>query len=208
MTKRNITSTRPQNQIKNKLIHGVAYNSGGKHWVRFENIDNPAYIVWRNIVNRCYGKSSIKNKSYENCTMDDGFLDYQNFAEWYLNHDYYGLGYFVDKDIIIPGNKVYSDKSCCLVPIEINNLLIDRRGDRGSLPIGVTLHNQTGQYRARLSTRNGRVHLGLFNRPQEAHQAYVMAKEAYVKEVANKWRGRIDERVYEALMRWTVKNNM
>lgn len=204
MTKRNITSTRPQNQIKNKLIHGVAYNSGGKHWVRFENIDNPAYIVWRNIVNRCYGKSSIKNKSYENCTMDDSFFDYQNFAEWYLNHDYYGLGYFVDKDIIIPGNKVYSDKSCCLVPIEINNLLIDRRGDRGSLPIGVTLHNKTGQYRARLSTKNKRIHLGLFNEVVDAKNAYKEAKEANVKEVALEWKDRIAPNVFDALMLWKL----
>lgn len=35
--------------------------------------------------------------------------------------------------------------------------------------------------------------------------AYKQAKEAYIKEVANKWKDQIDPRVYEALMIWEVE---
>ena len=38
----------------------------------------------------------------------------------------------------------------------------------------------------------------------EAFYDYKAAKEAYIKEVANKWRDKIDPRVYEALMNWEV----
>ena len=47
--------------------------------------------------------------------------------------------------------------------------------------------------------------LGYFNKEVEAFQAYKQAKEAYIKEVANKWRNNIDPRVYEALMNWVVE---
>ena len=40
----------------------------------------------------------------------------------------------------------------------------------------------------------------------EAFQAYKEAKEAYIKEVANKWKDQIDQRVYDVLMRHVVVN--
>lgn len=205
MTKRNFIPKSKDSQLKHRLLCGVGYNSGGKHPVAINKENYLPYITWSNMIKRCYGDSNrLKNLSYKDCVVSSEFHDYQYFAEWYTNHPYYGLGYYLDKDILNKGNKVYSEKSCCLVPMEINNLFISRDGDRGDLPIGVTNHRQTGRFVARVSTNAGRIYLGLHNTEQEAHQAYVVAKEAYVKEVANEWRGRIDERVYDALMNWTA----
>ena len=39
----------------------------------------------------------------------------------------------------------------------------------------------------------------------EAFNAYKKAKEVFVKEVAEKWKSQIDERAYEALMKYTVE---
>ena len=47
-------------------------------------------------------------------------------------------------------------------------------------------------------------HLGHFNTADQAFQAYKEAKEAYIKEVANKWKNQIDPRVYDALMKWEI----
>ena len=41
--------------------------------------------------------------------------------------------------------------------------------------------------------------------PEEAFQAYKQAKEKYIKSLANKWKDKIDPRVYEALMNWEVE---
>ena len=49
-----------------------------------------------------------------------------------------------------------------------------------------------------------REHLGYFNTEVEAFNAYKAAKEAFIKEQANKWKGEIDGRAYEALMSYTV----
>lgn len=205
MTKRNTTANTKKNQLKNRLLCGVGYNTGGEHAVVLNGKDVPAYITWRNMIQRCYGEDRMpKNKSYSGCTVSSDFHDYQDFAEWYVNHEYYGLGYCLDKDIINSGNKIYSPETCCLVPMEINNLFIDRRGDRGELPIGVTHHPKTGKFVSRVSTNEGRIYLGLFKTPNEAHNAYIEFKEAYVKKIANKWRDKIDERVYKSIMSWTA----
>ena len=39
----------------------------------------------------------------------------------------------------------------------------------------------------------------------EAFNAYKTAKEIYIKELANKWEGKIDIRAYEALMNYAVE---
>ena len=42
------------------------------------------------------------------------------------------------------------------------------------------------------------------NTPEQAFLAYKIAKESYIKEVAEKWRDQIDPRVYNTLMNYEV----
>ena len=50
-----------------------------------------------------------------------------------------------------------------------------------------------------------REHLGHFKTEPEAFNAYKTAKESFVKEQANKWKGKIDPRAYNALMNYQVE---
>ena len=47
--------------------------------------------------------------------------------------------------------------------------------------------------------------LGYFKTETEAFNSYKKAKEAFVKEQADKWKSQIDKRAYEALMNYTVE---
>ena len=47
--------------------------------------------------------------------------------------------------------------------------------------------------------------LGYFNTEIEAFNAYKKAKESFVKEQAEKWEDKIDERAYDALMNYEVE---
>ena len=48
-------------------------------------------------------------------------------------------------------------------------------------------------------------HLGSFETELEAFVAYKEAKAAYVAEVAEKWKGKIDDKVYQALLEWKIE---
>ena len=166
----------------------------------------PSYVAWKDMLHRCYNpKSHEKNPCYIDCEVSEKWLNFQNFAEWYVNHTYYDKGYELDKDILVRGNNIYSEENCTLVPKCINSLLSERAGARGLYLIGVSYDSSRKKFRASMAQRNKNYFIGRYETEIEAHQAYVLAKEKYVKQVANEWRYRIEKRAYDALMCWQVQ---
>ena len=185
-------------------LYGVAYMGVGEHRAKINGKIVPHYSIWSGLLTRCYCPIRLKERpSYIGCRLSKDFLCYQNFAEWYTSHESYGLGYEIDKDLLVKGNKIYSADTCTLLPRELNIAIRVDRGKGSKLPVGV-LENKVGGYTASLKISGKDNHLGTFKTVEEASIAYVKAKEAYVKEVSLKWKGQIDTRAFEALMNWTV----
>lgn len=188
-----------------KLIYGVGYNSKDK----YKSFDNgkrtSAYSTWRNILERCYSPKIHETRpTYIGCTMHESWHNFQVFADWFYGHGYSDIGYHLDKDLLIPKNKVYSPDTCCFVPIELNSLLTDRRNDRGDYPQGVSWHKRDNIYHAQIMINGNKKHLGYFKCLEKACQAYKITKEAYVKEKALEWQGRIADNVFIALINWQL----
>lgn len=164
------------------------------------------YHLWGHILTRCYSKNSLAAKpTYIGCTVSDNFKNYSYFYEWCQSQIGFGLdGWHLDKDIIISGNKVYSEDTCVFVPQEINKFFTDRGALRGKYPIGVNFDKPSGKYKAECCVNGKSKNLGRFTTPEDAHAVYKTFKEALCKETANKWRGQIDPRVYDAMMAWAV----
>ena len=114
-----------------------------------------------------------------------------------------GEPFHLDKDILVKGNKIYSEDTCCFVPICINNLFTLRGLKRGELLIGVS--KKGDRFCASIHKHGKQKGLGTFDTELEAFWAYKEAKEAYIKELAEKWKDQIDPRVYEALMKYQVE---
>lgn len=185
-------------------LYGVAYMGVGKHKAKIKGKSVQHYSIWTGAVMRCYCPVRLaKRPSYNGCTLSKEFLCYQNFAEWYTTHESYGLGYELDKDLLVKGNKVYSAETCTLIPREINLAIRTDRKKNSDLPVGV-LENKIGGYIAGVRIKSKDCHLGTFNTVEEASAAYVKAKEAYVKEVALEWKDKVEPKAFEALMNWTV----
>ena len=166
--------------------------------------NDPMYNTWMCMLNRCYGaRHTKKNSPYKDCSVSEFFLYYPNFKEWCNKQIGFGnKGWALDKDILVKGNRVYSEDTCCLVPAEINNLLT-RYTKESDTCKGVYYNKKLGKFSAHLLGK----YIGLFTTELEAFQVYKQAKEAYIKEVANKWKDQIDPRVYESLMNWEVTAN-
>ena len=181
------------------LVFGVGIND-----LRLSTSD-PCYVVWNNILQRTVSENfKSKHKTYEDCTICEEWIRLSNFKKWFDQH--YVEGYHVDKDILSGrGKKIYSPETCSFVPREINNLLIKSGAIRGKHPIGVFF--QRGKFVARLSTPKYIIKLGRFKTPEEAFLAYKEAKEAYIKRIAKEYydAGKIEKRVYDALMKYEVE---
>ena len=166
-----------------------------------EEMQHKAFKNWHRILIRCYDeKQQEKQPTYKGCYVSDYFLKYQNFKEWYTQQpNWDNPKYVLDKDLLVKGNKVYSPDTCCFIPVEINSLLTTTNKRRGDTPIGVCVRKKRKGYQACLRINGKDRHLGSFDCPIRAFEAYKVAREAYYKEKAEQWKGKISGEAYEAL---------
>ena len=188
-------------------VYGVGI-TGTKHPTYEGGVQTKEYVLWNGMLERCYS-TIFKKKypTYEGCEVSDNFKSYEYFYEWCNNQIGFGNeGWQLDKDLLIKSNKVYSENSCIFIPSEINLVLVKSDKKRGKHLIGVSWHERDKVFVARVNKNKGRSEwLGTFKTEIEAFNAYKQAKEAFVKEQAEKWKGKIDIRAYEALINYQVE---
>ena len=202
-----------QGTIKDRLAPAV-FGVGvlGDVLTTVDGVRLKEYELWKNMIKRCYSKNfHEKFPTYSSCSVSENFKYYPYFKEWcnkqagYTSQDDKGNAFQLDKDILVKGNKVYSEELCVFVPKEINMLMVKCGRKRGDNPIGVFYHNREKKYVAKCKVSNKTVHLGYYLTSTEAFIVYKNFKESYIKEVSNKWKDQIDVRVYEALMNYHVE---
>lgn len=174
-------------------------------------VNKREYELWGGILERCYSSDyKRKQPTYKDVTVCTEWHNFQNFAEWCNNQPFFnakddkGKSYQLDKDILVKGNKIYSPETCCFVPNEVNKLLTLRGLARGDLPLGVCRQKGTNKFLSRCNYFGSHKHLGSFESPEEAHNAYKIFKEFYIKEVAEKWKGKISENTYNSLIKYEI----
>lgn len=197
-------------QIKNPLAPtfcGKGFIGVGKYGKR----DSRAFSLWTSMLKRTYDSSFQKRRpTYKDVTVCEEWHNFQNFAEWCYSQKFFNAKdskcnyYQLDKDLMIKGSKVYSPETCCFIPPLFNGLIRPKPNSTNDYPIGVRSHRETGKFVARVKLFDNYKYLGLFDTPEEAFLAYKDSKEAYIKEMTNKWKDQIDVRVYEALMNWEI----
>lgn len=199
---------------KDNLIYGVGVYETGKYkgydsLCGSKNGMTKEYSLWVGMLQRCYSdyQKDGRNSTYAECTVSDNFKNFQYFAEWCNSQIGFNCkDYHLDKDLLIKGNKVYSEDTCVFVPKELNMLFNKKKKQRGSYPIGVSFHKRDRHYAATVSVGKGRCKLiGQFDSPDEAYIAYKLEKERIVKAAAEYWKEHIDIRVYVALMNYEVE---
>lgn len=190
--------------VKNPLdcsVFGVGKIGVGRYT---SSNNKTAYSIWNGMLNRVYGSKYI---NYKDCSMVDEWHNFQNFAKWYEDNYYKikGQRMEIDKDILLKGNKIYSPDTCVFVPQEINLLFTKSNSKRSDTPIGVS---QIGKdkYIARCNRgKKIKQYLGTYTDPVKAFKAYKKYKEYYIKTVAEKYKGEIPDKLYNALINYTVE---
>ena len=188
-------------------VYGVGI-IGTKYPSEVNRVKTKEYVLWLNMFQRCYSTTLKKrNPTYEGCEVSNNFKYFEYFYEWcHKQIGFNNEGWQLDKDLLIKGNKVYSEDFCVFIPSDINLLLTKSTASRGEYLIGVSWCKTNKAFKAQVSRSKGKSeYLGLFKTETEAYNAYKIAKESFVKEQANEWKSQIDPRAYEALMNYTVE---
>lgn len=186
------------------LVYGVGFNDAIYHIQPTINGNRticPYYDVWASMLQRCYSPVLHKKRpTYKGCEVSEDWKTFMNFRSWMMFQDWRGND--LDKDLLVPGNKIYSPETCVFVSQHVNTLLCDNRKRRGEYPIGVCWHTITNKFRAAMSFKGKRMHIGLYDTAHEAHEAYVNKKYGYILQVA---KAQIDFRVRRSLVDFAEK---
>lgn len=161
--------------------------------------------MWHNMKRRCLDGGSYQSRypTYRGCTLHQDFSKFENFMLWAVEQVGFGCdGYQLDKDILIPGNKVYGPNTCVFVPRSINSMLTHNKTNSNGLPTGVL--RIRSKFRAQIKADGVVKTIGYFDDIESASCAYKKAKKAEITRQAHLYRDKIDPRVFVALIEYEV----
>jgi len=184
---------------KETLIYGVGINDSIEPVsvvINGKRVMCPYYIKWVGMLRRCYSsKRHEYAPSYIGCSVGGEWLVFSNFKKWMQGQDWRGKQ--LDKDIILEGNKIYSQDLCLFVGSAINKLLNDRKAGRGKHPLGVSFCKRRQLYHAQCNEGGNVNSIGFYDNPKDARRAYIIFKSDVILRAAKK---QDDERVKGALI--------
>lgn len=183
-------------------LFGVGYIGKGEYKSRDSATrkNTPHYRTWKSMLRRCYSEEVNGNyKAYEGCIVDEDWHNFQNFASWADEQEFFKCGYELDKDLLSKGGKMYSKDTCTFLPKELNRILQGTRSKNNS-----SVGKRGSRYRSVISIDGKNVSLGTFDTREEAYSEYCIKKKEYIVNKAIEWKGRISEEAFKALLNWEV----
>lgn len=149
-----IVAGAPASTLVSEQISYVPYNRSCIYGVGINDSSTPirvgdkiirTYETWRGMLRRIYSKSHQENNpTYIGCSVALEWLYFSTFERWMLEQDHEGKA--LDKDLLLPGNKLYSEHTCVFVSPALNALLTDSRAARGLFPLGVYYRKDIRKY--------------------------------------------------------------
>lgn len=164
----------------------------------------PYNQTWKTMLQRCYSKTYRQNNNYyKGCTVDEKWHKLSNFEAWVKDQPYHdewlkGENIHLDKDFLVPNNRVYGPDTCILIPAYVNSCLSLGPAENKTYP-GVSPHRH--KFQVKICTPEGRKHLGLFDTEEEAFLVWKKEKIVHLGDVLKKYtgEGKYDSRVVNVI---------
>lgn len=203
--------------IKNPLaksVYGTGCFGEGPFKAKIAGRFTPEYQIWIGMMTRVYSEvERIKHPTYEEVTVCNEWLNFQNFANWCQTQVGFKMAdpsvaakrLALDKDLLIPNNYIYRPEACCFIPNDINVALKGRQRDKtAALPSGVYWHEASQSYTAAFGSKGKQEHLGCFANPEDAKRAFRKRKTEYLQQLAESYKDIISEQAYNALLNFNM----
>lgn len=176
--------------IKGRLVYGHGLAEKGKYPFSLHGKPSREFRLWKGMLKRCYDNRYHEDyPTYKDCLASSNFKNFQYFADWCQSQKGFSCeGWQLDKDILVKGNKIYSEDNCVFVPISLNSSFTckDIKGYY-ALPNGKYTSNYGGR------------HLGTFQTKECAVFAHNLAKMLFLKNLLDINREHLDSRVVKLL---------
>lgn len=171
-----------QRLIDRKLKFGVGLNDLS-HITRLNDTEGKSrrhsgYNQWSSLLSRCYNSKELaRNPSYKNVVVCKEWLSASKFIVWQKTQ-YREVGWNLDKDLLVVGNKIYSPEVCIYVPAWLNCFITDSKAARGGCLVGVCWNKRLAKYGSYCNNlfKGKRDFLGYFHSEFEAHLAWRKCK--------------------------------
>lgn len=160
--------------MSEKLVFGIGINDANyitQPKINGKQVSCTIYKTWKDMLRRCYDPKYIQRRpTYTDCSVDKEWHSFMNFRAWMLAQDFEGKQ--LDKDLLFPGNKVYSKDTCVFISSALNLFMTGNTAKRGALPVGVSMSGN--KYKALCSNpfTKSLKYLGTFDTPDEAYLAW------------------------------------
>lgn len=170
-------------------VYGVGINDANYQLKLYEYVNGkqklisecPFYVKWKDMLRRCYSKSfQVKYPTYRGCTVSEDWKTFSNFKLWMESQNWDGKA--LDKDLLVPNNKIYSKDTCMFIDIRLNAFLAVKPG---KYYLGTRLKTNRNKFESRIHDINTgkRIHLGNYDTPEEAHRKWQCAKILQIEQL-------------------------
>lgn len=177
-------------------------------------IDIQACHIYKGIKERC--RKDIDTGNYKDAQMSDEWANNRNtFIQWYQDNYYEcdGESMAVDKDLLYPGNKLYAKERCVILPQALNSMLANCKKHKlkkakasNELPLGVRYDHRLKTYYGVITPcgSNELLQLSHWDTPDEAFAEYREYKLVEIRKMADKYKEKVPDKVYQALLKVEV----
>ncbi len=124
------------------------------------------------MINRAYNPDNKYYRCYANVEVCEEWHDRAVFTKWMKSREWEDCE--LDKDLLEPGNKVYSPHTCCFIPGSINSLIQNTLDMLA--PVGVTPVN-SGMFEVWIHNEKISSHVTY----EEAKRNWLMKKADYIE---------------------------
>lgn len=163
--------------------------------------DKDIYVKWANMMQRCYSEGVRNDRPhYKNSTADIEWFNFSNYREWHKKNTMGDKKLDLDKDVLIPRNTVYGSETCTLIP-HFTNTIFESRG----MNTNIVLNDNTGKYDVNMVVLGTKKDVGTYDTFEEAKKGYIDYKQKYIKDVAEKCKGKVPYKTYNAMVNWKVE---
>lgn len=190
------------------VVRGVGFIGEGPHKSKVQGNSKkttPEYVHWSSMMTRSYYEEYHRRfPTYIGCSVNEQWYNFQEFAEWCQWQRGHNMGYVLDKDVLVQGNKVYGPETCVFIPPELNSIIVTQVKPGKGTPAGISFQTGTQKYLVSCAIDGKNKNLGRYKCADEAFSIYKKFKENLVKERAEKYKDALDPRAYQAFMNYTV----